>query len=151
MNLLRNTVFNPIDKRSYDNEILAILFHRSAFTIYSIYAVWGTIYILNAIPSLANPSNLFVSSFGFFIAPIAFISAMGALRFPRWGRMELFAASSLITLVTIFLVLISGKAFAGDIRAIDNLILNCVHLVIPIARVVYIYKTLVHKAREQNR
>ena len=143
---LSNTVFNRIDKRAPANEVLAIILHRSAFTLYGIYMIWGIVYAIVASPQiLLNEGSIFINFFGCLIAIFSANAAMGALHFPSLGRLELFAASALIPLIIAFLLLTSSSVLMGDLRALNNLILNCAHLVIPLARVIYIYKTLIHR------
>lgn len=137
-----DTVFNPIDKQATANEVMATILHRTAFTLYSIYTIWGILVAIDNLPNL-NLGNPYVDFFGFFFAPIAATAAFGALYFPRHGRLEMYAASALVPLIVAYLIFISHNAFNGDPDAIRNLVLNSAHLVLPSAKVVFIYKTLV--------
>jgi len=145
-----DTVFNPMDKNATANEVMAVILHRTAFSVYSIFTLWGILAAIDAIPHIGQ-GNPYVNFFGFFVAPIAATAAFGALYFPRHGRLEMYAASALVPLIVAYLIFISGNAFAGDIDAIRNLVLNSAHLVLPSAKVVYIYKTLIKNAEDRVR
>lgn len=148
-----NTIFNKIDPdRMHANEILAVYYHRSAATLYALYAAWGVAAFINNIPSFTTESSHdFFDFFTTLVAPVAVAAFFGALYFPRTGRLELFAAAALATLVVVFLVLTGLSAVhSTDPRAWVNFILNITHLVIPISRVAFIFRTLVWSSMKKG-
>lgn len=154
--LLTDTVFNKVDPDTmHPNEVLAIVFHRTAVILYLMYAVWGLVSVaLNLGDFLGEDSHDF-SDFFYFLVPVpALLAGIGALHFPKWGRMEMFAASALVGFICIFLVigLVGAIQHPEFPRLWQNLILNTTHVVLPIMRVGFVFRTLVWEAyRKRSR
>jgi len=139
-----NSVFNKHKHYDYPNEMLAIYYHRSAATLYLIYAVWGMFSFFHSIPTFELAAPDFKELFPLYIVPIALTSMVGATFFPRTGRLEMFASAGLASLVTFYITLSFIQGFQGDIDRIVNSTLNLAHLVVPISRVAFIFRTLSH-------
>lgn len=145
--LLERTVFNPIGGKWSPDRVLAILFHRSAATLYLIYGCWGLVSIFGSIPTLVHfQGDVVQLVFSFLVMPMSFCAFVGALFFPAFARIEMFSAASLVTLVTIYEVFVFIAFLQGDVPHGVGFVLNLSHLVIPIARIVFIYVTLIKQA-----
>lgn len=147
-NLISKTVFNRIPDHSPADKILAVLFHRSAATIYFIYASWGVVSYFGVIPTLSITQGSFfqqVFSLGMFFTSI--IAAFGATFFPKTGRTELFAGLGVTTLLSYYILSLFYAGFImHDASKIPAAVYGASHLVVPIARSVFIYLTLVKTA-----
>lgn len=145
-----NTVFNKINPETmHPNEVLAIVFHRTAFILYCMYALWGFWSLAINLPDFVSESSHDFSDFFYFLVPVpAILAAVGAAKFPKWGRMEMFAASALVGFIGIFLVIgLIGAIQHPDIpRLWQNLILNTTHVVLPSMRAGFVFRTLVWEA-----
>lgn len=145
-NHLRGTVFNPIGVDWRSDKVLAVLFHRSAVTLYLIYFLWAVVALIASSPILiVGQSDLVSYLLSLFILPIASLCTIGALYFPRMARLEMYSAGSLASLVVIYEVFVFISAIQGHPTA-DGFVLNLSHLVIPVVRVVFIYLTLIKQA-----
>lgn len=148
---ISKTVFNPIGKEWYPDKVLAVLFHRSAATLYLIYFFWALSSIFWEIPSIILLQGDVVQIiFSIVVMPIAFCAFIGALYFPKLARLEMYAASSLVTLVVIYEIFIAWRFFLGDSDYGVSFILNLSHLVIPVSRIIFTYVTLVKQAGDRE-
>lgn len=144
---IRHTVFRPIESGTQVSQVLATLFHRTAVTLYGIYFAWGCVSLFAGIPSLRMEAGIeFQLLFSALIALLAPLAAAGALWFPKHGRMELFFGAALATSIAIYLAFQAQAAFSGDFGRLANFVLNLAHIVVPTARAVFVYKTLVRRA-----
>ena len=150
-----DTVFNKINPEGmHPNEILAIVFHRSAFILYCMYAIWGIVSVFANYHEFATePSHDFGDFFQMLVPPVAVVAAIGALHFPKWGRMEMFAASALATLIVVFLIIYTIQAISHPElpRLWANLVLNTTHLVVPVMRAGFVFRTLVWESMITSR
>lgn len=142
----RSTVFynvkNPIIQQS--NQILAVYFHRVAALSYFFYTVWALISFLDA---RSDDQDWFP----LYVMPIALGASLGATFFPRTGRLELFASGSLIVLICIFLWLATASSIHhGSDTWAANLALNLTHLIVPVARTIFILKQLLRDAMKRS-
>lgn len=149
--LLKHTVFEPLNDDWAPDKVLAILFHRSAATLYLVYFLWGVTSIAGSIPALTQAQgNLFQSFFSLLVSIVSSIAFFGALRFPRNARLEMFSAASLSTLVVIYAVFLAVAFFDGSRAYGPAFILSLSYLVIPTSRVVFIYVTLIKQAGSKS-
>jgi len=149
--LISNTVFNPIGPDWKPDKVLAVLFHRSAATLYLIYALWSVAAIFGSIPSIVQlQGDLVQDFFSLLVAPIAFAAFVGAVYFPKLARLEMYTAASLVTLVFVYEIFVAITFFQGDPSKGVGFILNLSHLVIPTARIIFIYVTLIKQAGEDT-
>lgn len=149
--LLNNTVFNRIEKDWKPDKVLAVLYHRSAATLYLIYALWGVASVFGSIPTIvAAQGNLIQSFFSLLVAPISFTAFIGALYFPKLARLEMYCAASLVTLVVVYEIFVAIAFFQGNPPNGVGFILNLSHLVIPTSRIIFIYLTLIKQAEEKE-
>lgn len=144
-----NTVFNSIDRTvMHPNEVLAVYFHRSAASIYMIYALWGILSIGFSVQTIeeaigAAPQIVFAALVILITTP----ACIGAMFFPRTGRLELFSASPLAMLLAVYIgISIIDMIDGGEWNHLPSVVLLISTLVIPIARAVFIYKTLTKQA-----
>lgn len=147
-----DTIFNRTKPEARSNERIAIAFHRSAFFMYLLFAMWSVASLGGAILAL-NPFSLanFSDWFSLLVLPVALTCATGALLFPRTGRLELLAAASLITLVLVFLGFVFIEAIGGDESAQRNFWLDMALIVVPSARAGFIFNTLVRTADHKGK
>jgi Co/Zn/Cd efflux system component len=113
------------------------------------YVAWGIAAVIVNMPEfLAESGHDFGDFFQMLVPPVALAAALGATFFPRWGRMEMFAASALATLVVIFLIIsvINAINHPELPRMWVNLILNTSPIVVPSMRAGFIFRTLVWEA-----
>lgn len=151
--LLKHTVFSrPDEGWALSNEMLAVYFHRSAATMYMLYFVWAVVKFGTYLPVMHLDTDVnFGDLFPLYIVPVALAACIGATFFPKLGRLEMFAASALVPLVLVYIII--GIVLNLDgLHPVhwDNVPLNLVHLVVPAARVVFIVRTLVWNAAKRG-
>lgn len=146
------SVFSKVDPpHTSPNDILASLFHRSSATLYFIYALWGIVSFYDLIPTLfMNNGQFFSQFFSLIVAITAGLAAVGAAYFPRTGRMEMYAGLAVVGLITFYVVSLFLAGLGELPGRIPAAIYGTSHLVVPIARTVFVYKTLVHVARPRE-
>jgi len=146
-----DTVFNKIHpEEMHDNEILAVVFHRTAAILYYLYVVWGLVSVaINTPEFITESSHEFSDFFQMMVPPVALAAALGATFFPRWGRLEMYAASALSSLIVVFLITSVISAFNHPElpRLWANLVLNTSPLVVPVMRTGFIFRILIWKHR----
>lgn len=152
---MANTVFNKINPEGmHSNEILAIVLHRTAAILYYMYTAWGLVSIgINMPEFLTEHGHEFGDFFLFLVPPIALCAGLGATQFPKWGRMEMFAASALVSLIIIFDIIGGINAWNNPEhpRLWANLLLNTTPIVLPVMRAGFIFRTLVWQSKKQKR
>jgi len=151
MNSLRKlrdaTVFKPINPDDNSNIILATLYHRSAATLYLVYVVWGVVSFAQLVPThFIEQGSFFQQVFSTAVTFAALIAMCGALFFPKTGRFELFAGSTVAILFLLYIVLIFIAVLNGDTDKLPTLVFGASHLVVPISRTIFIYLTLIKTA-----
>lgn len=150
--LLNLTVFAPIERNAGADRILAVLFHRSAATVYFIYAVWGVVSFRGIIPSiLFTQGTFFQQLFSVAMVVAAVTGCVGATFFPKTGRTELFAGLAVASLLTYYVITLFFVGFGladlpMDVAKQAAAIYGASHLVLPIARSVFIFRTLIRTA-----
>lgn len=151
---LSTTVFNPLEKVETPDKILAVLFHRSAATLYLIYFAWGLTSLFQLIPTIfMQQGSLFQQIFSVAVVATSGTAFVGATFFPRTGRLELFAGAAVTALITFY---VGSLFFAGltnltvDGSKIPAAVYGSSHLVVPIARTIFIYKTLTRVAAKEQ-
>lgn len=145
-----DTIFNKLQPDlMHPNEILAVVFHRTAAILYAIYAAWGVAaFLANLTDFISEGGHDFFDYFVMLVTPVALSAFFGALFFPRTGRLEMFAASALATLVAVFIVLTIIGPHGPNFM--QNVILNTTHLVVPVMRVGFIFRTLVWESMKKG-
>lgn len=145
-----DTIFNKLQPDlMHPNEVLAVVFHRTAAILYAIYAAWGVAaFGANLGDFLAEGGHDYFDYFTMLVTPVAVTAFFGALFFPRTGRLEMFAASALATLVAVFLGLSFFGVHEGNFW--QNIILNTTHLVVPVMRAGFIFRTLVWESMKKG-
>lgn len=142
--LYHYSVFNPMRVGSIPpTMVIAMLFHRTAATVYLMYALWGIVTGFGTSPTLDDyNSELFSNFFSLFAVLTTIPAAIGATFFPRTGRLEMYAASAFTGLMLVYLAFGLGRAITGESHW-GSIILLLSILVIPIARFSFILLTLV--------
>jgi len=146
------SVFSPLDpeKDHHPNETLAVLFHRTAATLYFLYAIWGLTTTWSGIPTLIEANGdiwQFFFSFGVFL--ICVPACIGATFFPHTARLELFTGSGFIAAIIVFMAFQLSSAFQ-DIAHFGGFALLATILVVPLSRGIMIYRTLIKQAKDNE-
>lgn len=151
--LFGQTVFSNIPKNAVADKILAILFHRSAAMLYLIYAAWGLTSMFGFTPIIIlTEAGEFQRVFAVAIFAFSTAAFFGALFFPRRGRLELFAGAGVSALIAFYVGSLFLAGFMGndpDAAKIPGAVYGASHLVVPIARTIFIYLTLIKKAAKE--
>lgn len=154
--ILSRSVFKPMPRGMAMNDVLAILFHRSAATVYMLYALWA---IVSFIPAPNTASPVTTEELGYMIGRVIFplvvlilstISGIGAIFWPVMARVELFAGSAFCASLLIYSVLTIGRAIEGT-SSWSSVVLIFAVIVLPVARTVIVYLFLVRQAEERKR
>lgn len=142
--LYHYSVFNPMRVGSIPpTMVIAMLFHRTAATVYLLYALWGIVTGFGTSPTLDDHnSELFSNFFSLFVVLTAIPASVGATFFPRTGRLEMFSASAFTGLMLVYLAFSLGRVITGEAQW-GSIILLLSILVLPIARFSFILITLV--------
>lgn len=148
-NVLDNSVFNRTPRGLPMNDVLAVLFHRSAATLYLIYVFWAAISIVGGIPSVIHGlGGLGQIIFSVIVICTAGPACFGATFWPNMARLELFAGSSFIMsmLIYIFFLIQSTIQYGSSISSI---FLALSFLVLPIARTAIVIVFLLRQTQEK--
>lgn len=147
--LYEASVFVPVSVRKIptSEKVLVALFHRSAATLYFIYMLWAIVAASVSGNLLGlGWGDLFEEFFTFLVIPIAALSCIGATFFPRTGRLELFSASAFVALIVVYLLFMLLMVFMHGYGQVDDFIISLSYLVIPSARVMFVYRELMYVA-----
>lgn len=148
----RDTVFNPAKKFAHENERIALVYHRSTVVIYAMLMAWSIASLNLSFPALLSGDvTAFTDWFSIYVIPASLLAMIGALYFPRLARLEMFASSALLGLVSVFLVLIAWEAMTGDDSARRNLWIDLALAVIPTSRVILIFRSLLRAADQEDK
>lgn len=145
---ISHTIFNPVEKDWKPDKILAVLFHRSAATLYFVYFLWALFSsIFGKFPSAIQGQGDFVAYvFSLIVIPTAGLAFLGATYFPKFARLEMYAAASLVSLFVIYEAFILVTLINNGSNHFSSLVLNVSYLVIPVARIIFTYICLVKQA-----
>lgn len=148
--VLSKSVFRRIPHGTPMNDILAVLSHRFAATVYLIYAVWAVVSIITGIPSISREAGItFQLILSSLVLIIAGPACIGATFWPILARLELFFSSGFIGLLGLYLyfainnVLTNNGSWAGSILVLS-------FIVLPAYRVAIITVLLLRQAREEK-
>jgi hypothetical protein len=78
---------------------------------------------------------------------ISIPACLGAMFFPKLGRLELFSSSSLAMLLAVYNALILIDVFSGNVDRLVSFVIVLSTLVVPISRAAFIYRTLTKQAK----
>ena len=150
--LRAKTVFRKEPVVTTMSDIIAILFHRSAATLYLIYALYAVVAIGVGIPTLTSAFGDFVQlAFSFFVLVCTAPACFGATFFPKYARLELYAGAGFVALIFfIYMIPLLVAGVMGDLPKFAQLVLVSSILVVPVARCVFVYITLIHQAEERT-
>lgn len=130
--------------------VFAYMFHRTAATVYLIYAGWGLIVGVDGVPSLVyQQGNEWTTLFALAVFATAVPACLGATFFPKYARLELFAGASFaaLLLVYFFFLLLNLTQGIGSVAGFE-ILLSVV--VIPIARTFIVMFFLIQQAKERQ-
>lgn len=148
------SVFKPIRMSEIigADKVLVALFHRSAATIYALYSMWGVAATIGGIPSIAETAGAgWQLAFSSVVALISIPCAVGATWFPKTGRLEMFAASSMVALLLVYFCILNYRGIAEGTPSINiTSILIFSLCVIPAARVAFVYRYLLDSETKRN-
>lgn len=148
-NIIRNSVFNNIPKGLPMNDMLAVLFHRSAATLYLIYATWAVISIALGIPSIisgiGDTGQIFFSLLVLFTAGPA---CFGSTFWPNMARLELFSGSAFVMTMLIYLFFQVQYAIYTE-NSWAGVVISLSFLVLPIARTAIVITFLLRQTQER--
>lgn len=143
------SVFKPIRTSSIvgSNKVLVALFHRSAATLYLVYSIWGLLSVLDGLPVLSHTAgNVWQESFSAAIALVCIPACIGATFFPKTARLEMIAGSSFVSLIIIYIGFTFWSIITNGAPSIQGGILLLSLLVLPVARVMFVYRALIEAA-----
>lgn len=142
----KKSVFLKVPPEVTDTARGMMYFHRVTVILYLMYSIWGLFTIFSFVPALAAIPHGFIQLFlGVGIVMTAIPAAVGAGWFYHTARLELFAGSAFLGLVIIYLGYL-GFYVAWEGISFGNYVINCSYIAVPIARTIYIYRTMVKRA-----
>lgn len=119
------------------NDILAMLFHRATATMYLVYAAWAIVSLIVGLPTVREAQGLnWQIIFSIAVLLTCAPACAGATFWPAMARTELFAGSSFVAGMLVYLVFTIQRAVTEGTWAGPVLILAVI--VIPTARTVII-------------
>ena len=133
------------------DSVLAVLFHRSAATLYFIYSLWAiSALVVGILPITENlGSTIGTLVFPLLIVLTAAPAGIGATFWPNMARLELFSGSSFCMVLLIYLYFIGARAVTGEGNW-AGLLVSLSFLVIPVARTVIVTLLLLRQAEERK-
>lgn len=150
------SVFQRIPENTAMNDILAILFHRLAATVYLPYFIWAalaTFSVLGSFKEQMPHDQVYLALFVVAVLVTSGASCFGATFWPRLARLELFTGASFVGLLVFYLgfalVDIFNNPIPSDIR-IANWVLLLSILVLPICRTIVVVLLLLRQAKEED-
>lgn len=146
------TVFARVNNGGNSEAILAITFHRAAVFLYGLYFLWGFAAAVDVIPTMeAVSGSLFHDAFALVVTVSAGVACLGALLFPRFAVATMIAEFSLSSLIVVYLIILGVAAVRGDTGAWASAMFGATHVVLPVARAVFVYRTLVRQSLRLRR
>lgn len=123
---------------------LVAWFNRATVCLYLLYAAWGLVATMNAIPSVNSvATNQFQLTWTLCIAITAAASGLAATWFPRLAKLEMYTAGSLIGLVLFYTAVLGWRWLGqGDPGAAAAFILSWTYTLVPAVRVGFIFRAL---------
>jgi len=136
------TVFAPVTAGTPSDTILAVLYSRTAATLYLIYFVWSVTALTVGIPTVLRAQGDFgLLVFAILVMATSAPMLVGASCFPRLGRLELYASSAFVVLALFYLVIVAINVLVGH-GALAGFVLISSVLVVPLSRSAFIFWTL---------
>jgi len=133
------------------NDLLAIFFHRLAATVYLVYTIWAVMSTITGIPSLIRQNgDLWQVIFSVMVFVTAGSSCFGATFWPRTARLELFAGSSFVSLIAVYVFFAIQNVVTGGDGSWAGVVLVFSVMVLPACRTVIVYLFLIRQAAEKK-
>lgn len=145
--LVGRSVFKKMAPGREMNAILAVVFHRSAATLYLLYFAWGVAQTIQGAPSLVlNNGQTWTTIFAILVMITTAPSCFGATFWPNFARLELFAGSSVVTLLFAYIAILGYNTFFLHNSTVGGWILSITVIVIPAARTAVVFLFLSNQA-----
>lgn len=141
------TVFAKLPKGASSDARITALTNRKAVVLYFLFFVWGVITAITNIPTITTAtSDLYQLLFSSSVAIISWPALIGALFFPKLGRIELYSSIALICLIGTYLFFVLQSSIVNtDLAQFSSFILICSTLIIPVGRCIFIFRQLLRK------
>lgn len=151
LSIFRPLPVSPMGTGMSMNDILAILFHRAAATMYFIYALWGLFSLILGLPTLNSIDGLdWQLVFSAAVLLTAIPAGLGCVFWPAMARTELYAGSSFVAGMLIYMYFTLQNLFTNNGGSWTSLILLLSIIVVPAARTVVITIFLLVQARAEK-
>jgi hypothetical protein len=151
--IVTHSVFRRLLPGTPMDTVLATLFHRSAATMYGIYTLWAIVAFITGIIPIIDGFGTLIGRviFPALILITAALSGIGASFWPNMARLELFAGSSFVMALIIYIVYIGARVVSGESGSSwAGFIIATSYLVIPTARTVLVIILLLRQAEERK-
>lgn len=146
--LIGRSVFRSIRGKTMDG-VFTNMFHRTAATLYALYALWGAIVVADGLPTLVNQQGSeWTTIFALFVVATAGPAALAATFFPRLAQIELYAGVSFAALLLVYLFFVLVNLWEGIGSAASTELIASV-VVVPVARTAIIVWFLIQQAHER--
>lgn len=148
--LINKSVFRRMPKGTAMNDMLAILFHRAAATIYLFYVGWGILQTWQGMPSLVRSNGQdWNTLFAVFIIATCAPACFGATFWPTFARLELIAGSSVVALLLVYMYFLTVSVIQGEASWSGWELLLSI-LVIPVCRTLAVVVFLMRQAENDR-
>ena len=146
--IFARSVFRPIPRNAPMNDILAVLFHRLAASVYLIYTLWAIVSIIDGLPSIIRErGDTFQLAFSILVLLTTGPSCLGATFWPLLARIELFFGSSFVGLLILYLYFLVQNALYNT-GSWPGFILIWSIIILPACRTVIVVILLLRQAKE---
>lgn len=149
--ILSQSVFRKIPKGAQMDTILATLFHRSAATLYFIYALWATFALVFSVIPVTQGLGAFSGQlvFPLLVFATSAPACFGATFWPNMARLELFSGSGFVMGILIYLFFVFQETVLRAGNWAGFIVLLSI-LVIPAARTAIVIVFLLRQAEARN-
>jgi len=148
--ILSRSVFSPILPNTAMNDVLAILFHRLAATVYMLYGLWATITIVSGIPPITQAEgDMYQIIFSTLVLITTIPACVGATFWPVLARLELFAGSGFLGLTLLYLYFILQSVILGEATWSGFTLIWSI-VILPASRTIVVIVLLLRQAHERE-
>ncbi len=150
--LYEMSVFHPLSTARIIEpaRLQTALFHRTAATKYLIYLAWAVVQLVFTGPPTLTLAfgELATVLFAVFLIPATVIACVGATWYPYLGKWEMYAASSVVGLLALYVITLVVLTFLGsDPGRLQLAVALCALFPLHISRIAYTYRALVKGSR----
>ena len=131
--------------------ILATMFHRSAATLYFLYALWAAVALVTGIIPITEGLGNFIGRgvFPLLVMVTAAPAGLGAAFWPNMARLELFSGSAFVMTLLIYLWFIGSRTLSGESNW-AGFVVSLSYIVIPLVRTILVIILLLRQAEERK-